>query len=84
MVSFSGVLDSTPLIRSVNVIIQAPPGAQKLDIENDTDLSERDKFKIARQRKFFGEGHAYAELHGTRPATAGFVVGASPISLLAW
>lgn len=46
-----------------------------------TEVEQR---ALDRGAKFWESGMAYAMLHGTRPSTASFAVGASPVSLLAW
>ena len=55
--------------------------------ENDEEakqLSEKDRKAVGRAADFAKLGAAYASEHGTRPATIGLVLSASPISLLAW
>lgn len=39
---------------------------------------------LARTGEFLARGTAFIQLDGTRPSTAGFVVGSNPVSLLAW
>jgi len=40
---------------------------------------------LARTKDFLERGGtAFIHLSGTRPSTAGFVIGSNPISLLAW
>ncbi|KAH7020680.1 Alpha/Beta hydrolase protein, partial [Macrophomina phaseolina] len=43
-----------------------------------------DKQAAERAEKFRAVGMSYAMLHATKPSTAGFSVGSSPTSLLAW
>lgn len=55
--------------------------------ENDEEtksLKEHEQKGIARTNDFATMGNAYAREHGTRPATIGLVLSASPIGLLAW
>ena len=47
-------------------------------------LSAADLEHIERMRRFKTTGSAYAMEHGTRPATIGLALSASPLSLLAW
>ncbi|WPH00867.1 Hypothetical protein R9X50_00369800 [Acrodontium crateriforme] len=47
-------------------------------------LSPEELKGLGRAQNFGELGNAYAREHGTRPATIGLVLSASPISLLAW
>ena len=57
--------------------LRSPPPAQDLESEEDRALA-------ARGAHFLSTGSAYAFEHGTRPATIGLALSASPLSLLAW
>lgn len=39
---------------------------------------------LTRTQAFVARGTAFIQLDGTRPSTAGFLVGSNPVSLLAW
>ena len=47
-------------------------------------FSEAYQKGMKRYTDFGTKGHAYADEHGTRPATIGLVLSSSPIALLAW
>ncbi|KAL4779816.1 Alpha/Beta hydrolase protein [Aspergillus varians] len=51
---------------------------------SDDGLSELEKRGLERFNRFMYSGKAYAEEHGTRPATIGHVLASSPLALLAW
>ncbi|EME83297.1 uncharacterized protein MYCFIDRAFT_52339 [Pseudocercospora fijiensis CIRAD86] len=51
---------------------------------DESGLSAKEKKGVERCNEFATLGNAYARHHGTRPATIGLVLSASPISLLAW
>ncbi|CAN8095446.1 unnamed protein product [Discula destructiva] len=57
------------------------PGHDPNDIEG---LSERELQNLKKGKQFAETGMVYALEHATRPATIGFVLSASPLSLLAW
>lgn len=63
----------------VNMLMLNPPKGE--GIPPPTEVEQR---ALDRGAKFWESGMAYAMLHGTRPSTASFAVGASPVSLLAW
>ncbi|KAL4926916.1 epoxide hydrolase family protein [Aspergillus undulatus] len=50
----------------------------------DDNLSDLEKRGLERFDSFLYRGKAYAEEHGTRPATIGHVLSSSPLALLAW
>lgn len=58
--------------------IEAPEG-QSVD-----SLSEAERKGLERAQDFGAMGNAYAREHGTRPATIGLTLSASPIALLSW
>ncbi len=39
---------------------------------------------LAQTQSFLSRGTAFIQLDGTRPSTAGFIIGSNPVSLLAW
>ncbi|KAK4940405.1 hypothetical protein LTR10_019511 [Elasticomyces elasticus] len=51
---------------------------------NEADINDAEKKGLKRMRGFIETGSAYAQEHGTRPATIGFVLASSPLALLAW
>ncbi|KAL5337334.1 Alpha/Beta hydrolase protein [Aspergillus crustosus] len=51
---------------------------------SDDGQDEVEKRGLERQNTFLRSGKAYAEEHGTRPATIGHVLSSSPLALLAW
>jgi len=51
---------------------------------SDEGLSDLEKRGLERFNRFLHSGKAYAEEHGTRPATIGHVLASSPLALLAW
>ncbi|KAG6361728.1 hypothetical protein INS49_009956 [Diaporthe citri] len=61
----------------VNMLMLNPPQGE--GIAPPTEIEQR---ALDRGAKFLESGMAYAMLHGTRPATASFAVGASPVSLI--
>ncbi|KAL2065164.1 hypothetical protein VTL71DRAFT_4305 [Oculimacula yallundae] len=74
--------DNYPSCKAVHVnfnYIASPP----LGAESST-LNTADKAKVDRGQEFIKTGSGYANMHGTRPATIGAVLAASPLSLLAW
>ncbi|GIZ46267.1 hypothetical protein CKM354_000939900 [Cercospora kikuchii] len=63
----------------VNTFLMAPPvDHEKLYVD------EEDKNNIRRCVQFLRTGMAYASEHGTRPATTGLTLQASPIAMLSW
>lgn len=53
--------------------------------ENKWDgVNEAEKEAVPRGETFSKTGSAYANMHGTRPATIGLVLSSNPIALLAW
>ncbi|KAL4879615.1 Alpha/Beta hydrolase protein [Aspergillus karnatakaensis] len=59
-------------------IFSRPPG---IPDDGQTELERRG---LERQKTFLSRGKAYAEEHGTRPATIGHVLSSNPLALLAW
>ncbi|KAL4810130.1 Alpha/Beta hydrolase protein [Aspergillus unguis] len=59
-------------------IFARPPGV------SEEDASQLEKRGLERFHGFLTYGKAYAEEHGTRPATIGHVLSSSPLALLAW
>ncbi|KAK6212132.1 epoxide hydrolase [Colletotrichum tabaci] len=58
---------------------------EERDIAGGTDgLSPQDLERLQRGRAWGSTGNGYAVEHGTRPATIGLVLSASPLALLAW
>ncbi|CAK1357041.1 unnamed protein product [Cercospora beticola] len=56
-----------------------------IGLQGETEgLTDAEKKGVQRITDFATLGNAYAREHGTRPATIGLVLSASPISLLAW
>lgn len=69
----------------VNMVIILPPDG--IDVEADIAKGPYTKDEVEslqRSAEFGVSGVAYAQLQGTKPATAGLAVGNSPVSLLAW
>lgn len=50
----------------------------------EEDINDAERIGLKRMFEFLDTGSAYSREHGTRPATIGFVLSASPLSLLAW
>ncbi|KAL3482449.1 Alpha/Beta hydrolase protein [Aspergillus californicus] len=59
-------------------ILARPEG---VSVEDQTKFEERG---LDRMNTFLHSGKAYAEEHGTRPATIGHALASSPLALLAW
>lgn len=51
---------------------------------SEEGISDLEKRGLERFNRFLYSGKAYAEEHGTRPATIGHVLASSPLALLAW
>ncbi|KAF2261363.1 alpha/beta-hydrolase [Lojkania enalia] len=51
---------------------------------SDSALSPLEAKQLSRGKRFMENGHAYADLHATRPATIAYLLSASPVALLAW
>ncbi|KAI9376274.1 Alpha/Beta hydrolase protein [Aspergillus egyptiacus] len=51
---------------------------------SDEGLDDIEKRGLERLERFLYSGKAYAEEHGTRPATIGHALASSPLALLAW
>lgn len=51
---------------------------------SDSEVSAVEQNGLERAKDFSERASAYALEHGTRPATIGFVLSASPVALLAW
>ncbi|GAB1321050.1 Epoxide hydrolase N-terminal domain-containing protein [Madurella fahalii] len=64
----------------LNFIPLTPP--EGADVLKDTN--ETEKKGLQRTEWFRSNAIAYAMMHSTRPATAGLVLGSSPLALLAW
>jgi pimeloyl-ACP methyl ester carboxylesterase len=47
-------------------------------------LTDTEKARLARLRKFLSEGNAYFQMQATRPDTIGYALNDSPTGLLAW
>ena len=58
--------------------------AQKPEGVADDAIDPLEARQLARGQEFMATGMAYAQEHGTRPATIGLVLSSSPIALLAW
>lgn len=56
-----------------------PPEGVSMDT-----VTQAEKQGLARAQAFSTTGDSYAAEHGTRPATIGLVLSASPVALLAW
>jgi microsomal epoxide hydrolase len=50
----------------------------------DDDLTQQEKDGVKRLETFMSKGHAYAQMHGTKPSTIGLVLSSSPLAQLAW
>lgn len=61
-----------------NVLMSPPEDGDKLEM---TDV---EKSVLHRRQEFMGTGIGYAMEQGTKPATVGLAISASPIALLAW
>ena len=59
--------------------MRAPPA--HIPVES---LDTKDRAFVERGQAFKAKGSAYAQEHGTRPATIGFVLSSNPLALLAW
>jgi len=59
-------------------LMSAPENASSLPV------TEKEQKALARVQQFMDQGSAYAREHGTRTATIGLVLSASPLALLAW
>ncbi|EXJ57262.1 hypothetical protein A1O7_07609 [Cladophialophora yegresii CBS 114405] len=51
---------------------------------DESKITEVEKKGMERMQAFYMTGNGYAREHGTRPATIGFVLAASPLAQLAW
>ncbi|KAK5193470.1 hypothetical protein LTR92_006839 [Exophiala xenobiotica] len=51
---------------------------------NESEINDAERRGLERMQHFTATGSAYAQEHGTRPATIGFVLASSPLALLAW
>jgi hypothetical protein len=58
--------------------MERPPGA------NESEINDAERQGLERMQHLTATGSAYAQEHGTRPATIGFVLASSPLALLAW
>lgn len=63
----------------LNYCFMFPP-----DDASASELSDTEKKGLERFDAFNATGNAYGREHGTRPATIGHVLSASPVALLAW
>lgn len=54
------------------------------DIADESNLSDFEKLAIEKSRQWRLTSSAYAQEHGTRPSTIGFVLNSNPLALLAW
>ncbi|KAH3968001.1 hypothetical protein HBI56_050200 [Parastagonospora nodorum] len=50
----------------------------------DDEITAQEKEGQKRFQQFFSKGHAYAQMHGTKPSTTGLVLASSPVAQLAW
>jgi microsomal epoxide hydrolase len=69
----------------VNQLNMLPP--PEFDVQADISAGKYtpDEIESLRNAMEFGKtGTAFIQVDGTRPATAGYIVGSSPVSLLAW
>jgi microsomal epoxide hydrolase len=76
-----------PACKLVHVNLLPMPPPPGVDVEADIKAGkyttdEMESLKSTQQ--FLERGNAFIKLDGTKPATVGFVIGSSPISLLAW
>ncbi|KAL4988285.1 Alpha/Beta hydrolase protein [Aspergillus falconensis] len=60
------------------------PLVERPDGVSDEGQNELEKRGLERLEWFLTYGKAYAEEHGTKPATIGHVLASSPLALLAW
>ena len=66
------------------MIVNLCIGVQPESEEEVKAMSETDQKGVKRMTDFSEKGSDYARYHGTRPATIGLVLSASPLGLLAW
>ena len=57
---------------------------KKPDNVSDSDMTAADRKGLERFEEFNTTGNAYLRFHGTKPATIGLVLSASPVAVLAW
>jgi microsomal epoxide hydrolase len=72
------------LVHVSQLNMRPPPG---FDVEADTSAGKYapdEVESLKNSMEFAKTGTAFIQLDGTRPATAGYVIGSSPVSLLAW
>jgi microsomal epoxide hydrolase len=72
------------LVHVNQLTIPPPPG---VDVEADIKAGKytpEETASLMGTMEFTKTGTAFIQLDGTRPATAGFILGSSPVSLLAW
>lgn len=50
----------------------------------DDEITEQEQQGLGRLNEFFKTGHAYAQMHGTKPSTISLVLSSSPLALLSW
>jgi hypothetical protein len=63
----------------VNFNIMGPPEGVPQE-----EINEAEAKGLQRAGDFNGQGSAYAQEHGTRPATIGLLLSTSPLALLIW
>ena len=56
----------------------------EIDPEQLATLSDEEKARLERMRRFLSEGNGYFQMHATRPQTIGYSLTDSPIGQLAW
>jgi len=74
--SYLSYLEQIPLLGSVASVVQ-----QRV---KEFGLSASEIAAVRRRAEFFANGRGYMVLNSTRPATIGYAIGASPLSLLAY
>ncbi|KAK3943204.1 Alpha/Beta hydrolase protein [Diplogelasinospora grovesii] len=76
-----------PVCKLVHVNLLNIPPPPDVDVEADIRAGKYTPDEVASlmsAKEFDKRGTAFIKLDGTRPSTAGFVIGSSPVGLLAW
>ena len=70
--------DACKALHLNNMLMRTPENADSLS------LSDLERKVLPKRQEFMTKGSAYAMEHGTKPATIGLALSASPLALLAW
>jgi len=81
------VANIDPACKLVHVNLLSIPPPPGVDVQADISTGKYapdEAASLMNSIEFVKKGTAFIKLDGTRPATAGFVIGSSPVGLLAW